>query len=62
MIFSDCFGDCSKEEFDLIIRGEPYKVRHELMHILLSMKEEDVLEVFELWFKELKERLEEINE
>lgn len=49
MIFSDCYGDCSKGEYDLIVRGKSDQVKHELMHILLSMEIEDVIEIVDKW-------------
>lgn len=69
MIFSDCYGDCSKREFDLIVRGDRDQVKHELMHVLISMKIEDIIEVFDKWadteigsFKEFIDLIEEISD
>ena len=59
MIFSDCFGDCSKGEFDLIVRGLDSTVKHELMNILLNMKPEDVIDITEMYFKQVTEDLNE---
>lgn len=59
MILSDCYGDCSKGEFDLIVRGPADQVKHELMHILLTMQPEDVIEVTEKWLMEIKESINE---
>ena len=51
MILSDCYGDTIEEEYDLIVRGPSDKVKHELMHILLMMRNEDVFEVVEDYLK-----------
>ena len=62
MIFSDCFGDYSKKEFDLIVRGNRNQVKHELMHVLLSMSTDDVMDIIEMWLRQIMEDLEETNE
>ena len=58
MIFSNCYGDCHKQEYDLIVRGANDQVKHELMHVLLSMKSEDVMDVIEMWLNNVMEDLE----
>ena len=59
MILSDCYGNAVKGEYDLIVRGPSDKVKHELMHILLMMRNEDVFEIVEDYLKFLKEGLNE---
>lgn len=61
MILSDCYGDCSKGEFDLIVRGPADQVVHEVMHILLKLKPEDAIKVTEDYMKHLKNIIEELE-
>ena len=61
MIFSDCYGDCSKGEFDLIVRGPSNQVVHEVMHILVKLNPEDAIKVTEDYLRHLNDVLEDLE-
>ena len=61
MIFSDCYGDCSKGEFDLIVRGSSSQVKHEVMHILLKLDIDDAIKVTEDYLNHLETILKELD-